>query len=61
MRAAWVTAPSGKSERVWTCLPDVDIDVSDLVSASPPATSRAVTRPFEEAALADLLQRSRSR
>lgn len=56
-RAVWTISPwSGKAERVWTTCADVEIDVSDLV---PPATARVHTAPIDEAALSDLLQRSR--
>lgn len=61
-RAVWVTAASGKLERVWTDYPDVDVDVSDLVpeQALQPAWARTTTSPMDEAALADLLRRSRT-
>lgn len=58
-RAVWVTAPSGRAERVWTAWPEVDVDLSDLIPPAP-AVARATTARIEEFALDVLLQQSRT-
>jgi hypothetical protein len=54
-RAVWTTAPSGRAVQIWAEDDEVDVDVSDLT----PPPSRAIITPIDEAALADLLQRTR--
>lgn len=58
-RLVWTTSPDGRDQQVWTDAPEVDVDLSDLTPA--PAWARTTTHPIDEAALADLLQRSRAR
>lgn len=58
-RVAWTTSPDGRAQQVWTDGPEVDVDVSDLTPAPQPSWARTRTNPIDEAALADLLQRSR--